>query len=297
MLVFFVFWTSFIASLDAANDKIVGGSIVNPPYKYPFQVLFAPNGYMCGGSILDSRHILTASHCLFNGNGIQHKPSESFVFAGAHDLPVIDCPGDKWGQRIQALSFHGHQDYDMNNIDNDIAIVRLAERIVMDSKAKPIKLPMNTTIQNKQNSIVTGWGETLPWKPGKASHLNPSLKDVSCQLREANLALMKSSEKDCSNIIMKNPETKLCALTSGVDSCQGDSGGPLFITENETFVQVGIVSYGYGCADKYPGVYTKVESYSNWISNIIGEDLGNGVSPLSFAIIKLAIMLILAFII
>jgi len=296
MLIFFVFWTTFIASLDAANDRIVGGSIVNPPYKYPFQVLFAPDGYLCGGSILDSRHILTASHCLFDEYGIQHDPSTSYVLAGAHDLPVMGCLGDKWGQQIQALSFHGHEDYDMNNIDNDIAIVRLAEEIVINSKAKPIKLPMNTTIQNNQDSTVTGWGETLPQKHGKAAKLTPSLKHVSCQLKEANLALMKSTERKCSDMIVTNPETKLCAFTSGVDSCQGDSGGPLFITENGNFVQVGIVSYGRGCAAEFPGVYTKVESYSNWISNIIGEDLGNGVSSLTFAMIHLGIMLTFPFI-
>ena len=73
-------------------------------------------------------------------------------------------------------------------------------------------------------------------------------------------------------------------------------GGPLFITENGNFVQVGIVSYGRGCAAEFPGVYTKVESYSNWISNIIGEDLGNGVSSLTFAMIHLGIMLTFPFI-
>ena len=173
---------------------------------------------------MDSRHILTASHCLFDGNGIQHDPSESFVYAGAHDLPFNGCLGDRWGQRIQALSFHGHEDYDKFNLDNDIAIVRLAWEIVMVSKAQPIKLPWNTTIENNQNATVTGWGETRPQKHGKAAKLNPSLKGLSCQLKEVNIAIMKSTEKKCSDRITSNPKTKLCAFTSGVDSCQGDSG-------------------------------------------------------------------------
>lgn len=42
----------------------------------------------------------------------------------------------------------------------------------------------------------------------------------------------------------------------GKDSCQGDSGGPV-VDENR--VQVGIVSWGEGCAlAGKPGVYAKV---------------------------------------
>jgi len=60
--------------------------------------------------------------------------------------------------------------------------------------------------------------------------------------------------------------SSICAASSGVDSCQGDSGGPLIIDD----VQVGIVSWGYGCADEnYPGVYTDVGYFHNWIVETI----------------------------
>ena len=41
-------------------------------------------------------------------------------------------------------------------------------------------------------------------------------------------------------------------------------GGPLFVTSSNeadpvSFTQIGIVSYGYGCASRYPGVYTRVD--------------------------------------
>lgn len=41
---------------------------------------------------------------------------------------------------------------------------------------------------------------------------------------------------------------------------QGDSGGLLVFKRNETWVQAGIVSFGYGCGlQDYPGVYTRVQ--------------------------------------
>ena len=60
-------------------------------------------------------------------------------------------------------------------------------------------------------------------------------------------------------------EDMICAGEEGLDSCQGDSGGPL-MCENQT-VQCGIVSWGVGCAfDGFPGVYTEVSAYIDWIA-------------------------------
>ncbi|KAK8757213.1 hypothetical protein V5799_000086 [Amblyomma americanum] len=48
---------------------------------------------------------------------------------------------------------------------------------------------------------------------------------------------------------------------------QGDSGGPAIArADNKRFLQVGIVSYGTGCADKdIPGVYTRLDAFVPWI--------------------------------
>jgi secreted trypsin-like serine protease len=45
---------------------------------------------------------------------------------------------------------------------------------------------------------------------------------------------------------------------TGKDTCQGDSGGPLFAKPSGTFTQIGITSFGAGCAAGYPAVYTEV---------------------------------------
>ena len=50
---------------------------------------------------------------------------------------------------------------------------------------------------------------------------------------------------------------------------QGDSGGPLFIRRGSSKVQIGIVSWGIGCArGDSPGVYTRVTKMVDWIQRI-----------------------------
>ena len=43
---------------------------------------------------------------------------------------------------------------------------------------------------------------------------------------------------------------------------QGDSGGPLMTQKVDFYEQIGLVSWGIGCAEaEYPGIYTKVAPY------------------------------------
>ena len=68
----------------------------------------------------------------------------------------------------------------------------------------------------------------------------------------------------------------LCAGVDegGKDSCQGDSGGPLFLNGSDgKRIQVGIVSWGTGCALRgKPGVYASVAYHREWIVDHVCDD-------------------------
>lgn len=62
------------------------------------------------------------------------------------------------------------------------------------------------------------------------------------------------------------------------DTCQGDSGGPLVLQKGVGRYQrghvVGITSYGLGCAQGSPGIYSRVSSYLDWIEDIVWPNVG-----------------------
>jgi len=70
----------------------------------------------------------------------------------------------------------------------------------------------------------------------------------------------------CNNVYGSINDLHICAMDPGKDSCQGDSGGPLVVKENDRWTLIGVVSFGYGCAQPdVPGVYARVTQRFDWI--------------------------------
>ncbi|XP_011375288.1 mast cell tryptase-like [Pteropus vampyrus] len=68
-------------------------------------------------------------------------------------------------------------------------------------------------------------------------------------------------------------DNMMCAGNEERDYCQGDSGGPLICKVNGTWLQVGVVSRGDGCArPNRPGIYTRVTYYLDWIHQYVPEE-------------------------
>ncbi|KAK1797992.1 hypothetical protein P4O66_000748 [Electrophorus voltai] len=152
--------------------------------------------------------------------------------------------------------------YNSDTNDNDMALLQLSSTVTFTPYVTPICLAASgSTFFNGTLSWVTGWGNigyevSLP-SPG--------------YLQEVQVPIIGNRQCFClygggitGNMICAG------ALPGGKDSCQGDSGGPIILKQGSIWIQAGIVSFGNGCAQaNYPGVYTRVSQYQNWINQVI----------------------------
>ncbi|XP_018013353.1 chymotrypsin-like elastase family member 2A [Hyalella azteca] len=245
------------------TTRIVGGHDALPG-EFPWQTYIiskiSDEMYdLCGGSIINSRHVLTAAHCFK-----KHSWSPLRFVAVVAGLHSLDDFNDTYVQKAPAAKIILHPEYKFApHVQNDIAIIRLARDIKITSRATPVCLAAPDTIYDNRESVVTGFGVTALTNNGK-----PDLAHV---LKKAAVTIVQGWECQAAYLawqIHVNPESQVCTRGFLQESCQGDSGGPVVVRGNTgRYEQVGIVSFGIGCTDDVaPSVNTRVAAYRLWIA-------------------------------
>ncbi|GAA0458726.1 serine protease [Streptomyces sp. NPDC046215] len=216
------------------GPSVVGGTTAQQG-EFPWMVRLSMG---CGGSLYTQQIVLTAAHCV-NGTGANTSITAT---AGAVDLNSSQAVKVKSTYVLQAPGYNG--------TGKDWALIKLA---------KPINLPTlniaDTTAYNNGTFTIAGWGAD---REGGSQQRQlrkatvPYVDDTACQ--RAYGGSLTPGEEICAGYLQ----------TGGVDTCQGDSGGPMFRKDNAgAWIQVGVVSWGQGCARPgYPGVYTEVSTFA-----------------------------------
>ncbi|XP_063396161.1 uncharacterized protein LOC134680840 [Mytilus trossulus] len=214
------------------------------------------NNFICGGTLISDRWVITAGHCVESVLSVPHMVS---IVTGT---PLKD---GRDGHVIRVSDIIMNPDYNFI-YKADIAVLLLQMPVTFDDYTKPICLP-NTLQHIPRDSIcyTAGWGLTDP-------------KDATLQKRRNDLMYAKAfmwSNSKCSLAYSSDiNDGMVCAgilAGKGGDTCQGDSGGPLMCTNNHgTWQLVGVTSWGGGICGKstLPGVYTRVAKFDTWIKTV-----------------------------
>jgi secreted trypsin-like serine protease len=299
------------ALCPSARTKIVGGapaSIVDWPGQATLR-LQAQDGrtaaYICGGSVIADRWVLTAAHCVAD-------------YSDSLDATVEDSHGQSHAARLEVVIGAA----DLGQVKPEQ--VHAVERIVIHERYGAAidaarKLPTSGDVDKAMEMIASSVGDDValvrlarPWRGPFAvlSLAGGSDPDAGAQVRVAGFGKTERDPKTDPLQRFEQPETKaeffagssrlqetaietiatnscrqryptavvgdgqICAglEQGGKDSCQGDSGGPLVTRDRGGCpYQIGVVSWGAGCAEQQAyGVYTRISHYAKWIEERVG---------------------------
>jgi len=215
--------------------EVVGGKLAGDG-RFPWAVRLSMG---CGGTLTAPRVVLTAGHCV----GPTGPNDRITVTAGATDLR------SRSAIMVKSVEVHRSPDFITETAGDDWAVVRLERDLALPT------LPLTDDDVDEGTFTVMGWGQTRETAVQQERRLHyaevPTIPDAECAAayRKAGVNLVA--------------DESICAGRHGVDTCQGDFGGPMVGRDTAgRWVQIGIVSWGLGCArDGFFGVYTQIATF------------------------------------
>ncbi|XP_065086010.1 serine protease 55-like [Ochlerotatus camptorhynchus] len=221
--------------------------------------------YLCGGSLISKKFVLTAAHCASNDNGV---PPNTVRLADV-DLRFIE-KGSR-AQQVKIRSIRMHPQYRPSKKYFDIALFELETEPWFENLVCASCFWLEEDVPPEE-MVAIGFG---------AEQYGEGPSQI---LQKVSLSVI--DRKNCAGRLPVGiralsrglVDAQFCAGGDNKDACGGDSGGPIQVERADldgTLVPliVGIISFGTPCSNGSLGVYTRVASYRDWIEQEIQQPI------------------------
>lgn len=238
---------------------IVGGTDASPESALYFVMILTYNQGKkkwefngCGGTLVSDRHVLTAGHCAFGSD-----PNNDAAYVGAYQPFDSNIGHPYFFSKIASYTIH--PDFQDGPNKSDVAIATLQSPIDLNVFKNMRVGSADIAVHDGDMVTVLGFGRK-------------QFSDTTQTRTLQQVQMPFISQSACREFYGGVLDDMVCTgyREGGKDACSGDSGGPMLIVANGVLSQIGIVSWGDGCAIAgKPGVYASVQLYYSWIQRVV----------------------------
>ncbi|KAJ2940313.1 hypothetical protein O0L34_g11897 [Tuta absoluta] len=235
-----------------------------------YQTQTVDNKYICGGTLVTHKNVITAAHCVTRkGSSRVVNKNTLTVYLGKHNLRT-----SVEGVQIRLVSdIQVHPQYNASAFSRDLGILTLREPVTYTDWVRPAclwpenKIDLSNVIGNKGS--VVGWG----------------FDDTGVATEELTLVEMPVVDQETcirsySEFFARfTSEYTFCAgYRDGTSVCNGDSGGGMVFNIQNTWYLRGLVSLSvarqneYRCDPTHYVVFTDLAKFLPWIQQNINDD-------------------------